>query len=299
MNKRIDEKNRGRLCFKGFTLIELLVVIAIIALLLAILIPALKKVKRKAATAVCLTNTKNLSLGWFMYQEANDGFIVGGSMDKIINGTKIGWIRKPRTADGAERNWWYGGEVTDEDEIRGIRDGSLFPYLKSPKILHCPADNIRENFFYPGDRKSFASYAVPACLNGTDGYGGDKVTKFGKIRNPSAKYNFVETAEERPYNGQGQFLMFLTKGGGPGAGFVARGFAWKWWSPLAVNHGDSSTFGFCDGHGEVRKWRDEYTIFRANKLLISGNGTYGHDEITPAGQIDDIGFMARGWTLGY
>ena len=283
---------------KAFTLIELLVVIAVIALLIAILIPALKIAKRKAATAVCLTNTKNLSLGWFMYQENNGGWIVGGSMEKTYKGTKIGWIRKPRTVDGKERNWWYGGEVTDEDEIRGIEDGSLYPYLKSPKVLHCPADNVRTNFFYPPDSRSFASYAMPACLNGTDGYGGKKVTKFGEIRNPSGKYNFVETAEERPYNGQGQFLMFMTKAGGASSGYVVRGYAWKWWSPLAVNHGDSSAFGYCDGHAALRKWRDKYTIFRANKLNITANGTYGHDETTPANQTDDIGFMARGWVLG-
>ncbi|MHC4330225.1 MAG: type II secretion system protein, partial [Planctomycetota bacterium] len=57
---------------KGFTLIELLVVIAIIALLMAIILPALNAVKKKAATTVCLSNTKNLSLGWYMYMTDND-----------------------------------------------------------------------------------------------------------------------------------------------------------------------------------------------------------------------------------
>lgn len=66
---------------KGFTLIELLVVIAIIALLLAILMPSLKMAKRKAAAARCLVNSKNLSLGWYMYQLDNDGWLVGGRME--------------------------------------------------------------------------------------------------------------------------------------------------------------------------------------------------------------------------
>ena len=69
MKDRIDTKNRGRLHFKAFTLIELLVVIAIIALLLAILMPALSMAKKKASTAVCLVNTKNLSLAWYMYAQ--------------------------------------------------------------------------------------------------------------------------------------------------------------------------------------------------------------------------------------
>ena len=61
---------------KAFTLIELLVVIAIIALLMGIILPALNSVKRKAATTVCLSNTKNLSLGWYMYMGDNDGRIM-------------------------------------------------------------------------------------------------------------------------------------------------------------------------------------------------------------------------------
>jgi len=66
---------------RAFTLIELLVVIAIIALLLAILVPSLSLVKRKAASAVCLVNFKNLALGWYMYQEENDGRLVSATME--------------------------------------------------------------------------------------------------------------------------------------------------------------------------------------------------------------------------
>ena len=54
---------------KAFTLIELLVVIAIIALLLAIVVPALHMAKRKGSLVVCMMNTKNLSLSWYMYKE--------------------------------------------------------------------------------------------------------------------------------------------------------------------------------------------------------------------------------------
>jgi prepilin-type N-terminal cleavage/methylation domain-containing protein len=69
-------KKRNRLHHKAFTLIELLVVIAIIALLLAILMPALQIAKKKAAAAVCLVNTRNLSLAWYMYAQENDGKIM-------------------------------------------------------------------------------------------------------------------------------------------------------------------------------------------------------------------------------
>ena len=63
---------------EGFTLIELLVVIAIIAVLMALLMPALNRVKEQGKRATCLYNLKQLSLCWIMYADEND--------DKIVNG---------------------------------------------------------------------------------------------------------------------------------------------------------------------------------------------------------------------
>jgi len=77
---------------KGFTLIELLVVIAIIALL---------SVKKKAATTVCLSNTKNLSLGWYMYMGDNDDRIMSSEDNGIDQyGTYVGWCGVPRNVNG-------------------------------------------------------------------------------------------------------------------------------------------------------------------------------------------------------
>lgn len=287
MLKKFSNKNWCGLNLKGFTLIELLVVIAIIALLLAILMPSLQMVKKKASTAVCLTNTKNLSLAWYMYQEDNDGWIVGGQMSRVVNGRNIGWIRKPQRDDGSEYEWWTSAMVTDEEEFRGIRAGALYSYYEDVKLLHCPSDNTRRSVFSGG--KPYASYVVPDCLNGNGNSGGGHVQKFNKITSPSSRYNFIESAEEREYNGEGRFLMRLN----PGNGF--RGYTWMWWSPLAVIHGDSSTFGYCDGHSEVRKWRDEYTISHTTKL-DQNNGTYG-SHAPPPEQVEDIRFMAQGWTI--
>jgi len=277
---------------KAFTLIELLVVIAIIALLMAILMPALRLAKRQAATSVCTANTKNLSLGWYIYMTDNDGRIMSSedNAEELPNRRFVGWIGRPRDSQGnllsiSQTN----PAVTDDDEKRGIKAGLLYPYVQNPDVYHCPADNVRKSIY---DKTGvFVTYSVPMCLygavNSNDTYYNTQIKRFDEITRPATRYVFVETAETRNWNSSHHFVI-----GAPEYTGIPN--EWGWWGPMAVNHGDSSVLGFCDGHSEVRKWRDRFTIDRVDKLIRQGVTIYGI-EYPPDNQKLDITYMAEGW----
>ena len=94
----------------GFTLIELLVVIAIIAILMAILMPALNRARLQGKRAACMGNLKQLTLAWIMYADEND--------DKIpsANPTSTGWVEWVSNQNAPEQEKL----ATDSDYYREI-----------------------------------------------------------------------------------------------------------------------------------------------------------------------------------
>lgn len=145
----------------GFTLIELLVVISIIALLMSILMPALGKVREIAKQTTCVSNIRQLGMGWVLYAEGNDG--------KIVNG---------KTQDADDEAAWvkYGEDVAN---------GALYPYVNNRDIYHCSADH-KDN-----DR----SYSLFDAMNGYAGVPGTKsflVKKLNKIKRAGERGVFID-----------------------------------------------------------------------------------------------------------
>ena len=139
------------------------------------------------------------------------------------------------------------------------------------------------------------TYAVPVCLAGVNNDGGTyyRVIKFAEITSPSQRYNFVETAEERNYTMSEHFVF--------GAPELVNGGPAVWWGPMAVNHGDSRVLGFCDGHAELRKWKDKYTKERVTKLSQQQTASYSLDTTSgiTSENSEDIAYMANGWAYRY
>jgi len=250
----------------AFTLIELLVVIAIIAILAAMILPALARAKQKTQGVYCMNNTKQMGLAWNMY--------AGDQNDKLAPNSDGGQCGQTAGTAAWVAGWldFTGGQPNGAaTNIQMLVNHDLFPYgaylgpyVKNPSAFKCPADHSLTKIGaqqLPRVRSlSMNNYVGISYTRPTGVWSGNAASKYkncktyAQIKSPVDMFVFLDERED-----------------GINDGWYASDpdTMWQIIDFPASYHGNAAGYSFSDGHSEIHRFRDPRTmpVLKTGQLL--------------------------------
>jgi prepilin-type N-terminal cleavage/methylation domain-containing protein/prepilin-type processing-associated H-X9-DG protein len=251
-------KGRG-----GFTLIELLVVIAIIAILAAMLLPALSRAKESSRATLCLNNQKQLHLAWHLYGDDNDEYPSNWDYGGSVAQSAPNWQHAEMSYEVAIQ---IGPPLSDATNAASLRDPKLTllaRYLNAHEVFKCPSDKsyairpITGGAKYPRVR----SYSMNQYVGESNRMPDPRarcVLKPGNSEVPAvAMFLFIDEHEDSIDDG-----YFLVG--------VPESMNFGWINVPAARHNKSCQFVFLDGHTERHRWKDPRTFYPITRTRLFG-----------------------------
>ena len=252
----------------GFTLIELLVVLATLALLAAMLLPALAQTRQNSQVIECLANQRQLAVAWMMYaRDNNDKLVPVGSLAYQPASFSINPLTDPDLQPGGALAQFCPGNLQNTSMTAGhyytnwIKAGLIYPYVQNVAVYKCPADLSKCPY---GASASFAvaaerTYSVNCYVGGMQWWNPSYklYRKLSDMNRPGPAHTWV-FIEESPTSIDDCYFAL-----DPSTPTL-------WYNSPAVLHGNASVLTYADGHSEVHRWRDGFMIGDKNPQAPPG-----------------------------